>query len=88
MDLGLYTFELEKLLPELCATLNKEKGVYVYAVTVNPHKIRGCVAAMVLVDQSVQVFVNEAAKEKLKALWAGSYVGNIQNTAYLCQNLK
>jgi len=78
MDLGLYKFELEALLPEMTAAVTKEKGVYVYAVTVNTHKIRGSVAAMILVDQSGQVFSNEAARDKLKALWEGSYIGNIR----------
>ena len=78
MDLELYKFELEKLLPELTKAVNEDKGVYVYAITEDTHKIRGCAAAMVLVEKSSQVFVNEAAKETLKALWADSYVGNIR----------
>lgn len=78
MDLGLYKFELESLLPEITAAVKKEKGIYVYAITVNTHKIKGSVAAMILVDQSCQVFSNEAARNKLKALWETSYNGNIR----------
>jgi hypothetical protein len=48
MAQGLYEYELETLLPEMTAAVKKDKGVYVYAVTVNTHKIRGSVAAMVL----------------------------------------
>ena len=73
MQYELYEYELEELLDELKSSLAKDKDDYIFAVTEN----RGHVA-MVLIEKTGQVYVNEQAREKLKALWPAAYESNMK----------
>jgi len=73
MQYGLYEHELEELLDELKASLAKDKDDYIFTVTEN----RGHVA-MVLIEKSGQVYINEQARERLKALWPAAYESNMK----------
>jgi len=73
MAYGLYEFEFEEELDELKASLAEDNDDYLFSVTEN----RGDIA-MVLIEKSGQVHVNEQAREKLKAFWQSAYAGNMK----------
>jgi hypothetical protein len=73
MQHELYEHELEEMLDELKSSMAQDKDEYIFAVTEN----RGDVA-MVLIEKSGQVHINERAREKLKALWPAAYEINMK----------
>src|SRR6266436_8313719 len=73
MQYGLYTYELEEVLDELKSSLAHDNDDYIFAVTENSGHV-----AMVLIEQSGEVYINEQAKEKLKALWPATYESNMK----------
>ena len=54
-------------------SIAEDKDEYLFALT----ESRGDVA-MVLIERSGQLHVNEQAREKLKALWSGAYERNMK----------
>lgn len=74
MQHGLYQYELEELLGELKSSMAKDKDDYIFAVTEN-----GGDVAMVLIEKSGQVHINEQARERLKALWPAAYESNMKS---------
>src|SRR6266704_581848 len=73
MQYGLYEYELEELVDELTSSLAADQDDYIFAVTENSGHV-----AMVLIEKSGQVHINEQAREKLQALWPDAYVSNIK----------
>ena len=73
MQHELYEFELEEMLDELRSSMSQDRDDYIFAVTEN----RGDVA-MVLIEKSGQVHINERARERLKALWPAAYESNMK----------
>ena len=73
MQYGLYEYELEELLDELKSSLAADQDDYIFAVTENSGHV-----AMVLIEKSGQVHINEQAKEKLQAFWPVAYKSNMQ----------
>jgi hypothetical protein len=73
MQYGLYEYELEELLDELKSSLAADQDDYIFAVTENSGHV-----AMVLIEKSGQVHINEQAREKLRALWPATYASNMQ----------
>jgi len=73
MSHGLYEFEFEEKLDELKSSLAQDKDDYLFSVTEN----RGDIA-MVLIEKSGQVHVNEQARETLKAYWQSAYATNMK----------
>ena len=73
MQYGLYEYELEELLDELKLSLAADQDDYIFAVTENSGQV-----AMVLIEKSGQVHINEQAREKLRALWPATYASNMQ----------
>ena len=69
----LYEYELEELIPDLKQSLKQDQDDYVFTVTEN----RGHIA-MVLIEKSGDVHINERARTRLKTLWADAYDRNIQ----------
>ena len=69
----LYEYELEELLNEWKLSMVKDNDAYFFAVTENSGDV-----AMVLIEKSGQVHVNELARAKLKALWLGAYESNMK----------
>ena len=63
MQYGLYEYELEERVDELTASLAADQDDYIFAVTENSGHV-----AMVLIEKSGQVHINEQAREKLRAL--------------------
>ena len=73
MEYGLYEHELEELLDELKSSMAQDKDDYIFAVTENSGDV-----AMVLIEKSEQVHINEQARERLKALWPAAYESNMK----------
>jgi frataxin-like iron-binding protein CyaY len=73
MQYGLYEYELEELLDELKSSLAKDKDDYIFAVTENSGHV-----AMILIEKSGQVHINEQAREKLRVLWPAAYESNMK----------
>jgi hypothetical protein len=73
MEQGLYEFELEEKLEGFKASIAEDNHDYLYSVTEN----RGHIA-MVLIEKSGEVHINEQARERLKALWSPSYETNMK----------
>jgi hypothetical protein len=73
MHYGLYEYELEELLDELKSSLAADQDDYIFAVTENSGQV-----AMVLIEKSGRVYINEQAREKLQALWPVGYTSNMK----------
>lgn len=73
MQYGLYEYELEELLDEFKSSLAADRDDFIFTVTENSGDV-----AMVLIEKSGQVYINEQAREKLQALWPAAYKSNIQ----------
>ena len=73
MHPGLYEYELEELISEFETSMAEDKDEFIFAVTVNGRDV-----AMVLIERSGQVHINEQAREKLKGLWPAAYEGNMK----------
>ncbi len=73
MQYGLYQYELEEVLDELKSSLAHDQDDYIFAVTENSGHV-----AMVLIEKTGHVYINEQAKEKLKALWPVAYERNMK----------
>ena len=73
MQYGLYQYELEEVLDELKSSLAHDHDDYIFAVTENSGHV-----AMVLIEKTGQVYINEQAREKLKALWPAAYESNMR----------
>ena len=73
MQYGLYTYEFEEALDELKSSLAHDRDDDIFAVTENSGHV-----AMVLLEPSGQVYINEQAKEKLQALWPVTYERNMK----------
>ena len=73
MEYALYEHELEEVLNHLKSSMVRDKDDYIFAVTEN----RGDVA-MVLIEKSGAVHINEQARERLKTFWLAAYKSNMQ----------
>jgi hydroxylamine reductase (hybrid-cluster protein) len=73
MHYSLYEYELEESLDEFKSSLEADQDDYIFAVTENSGHV-----AMVLIDKSGQVYINEQAREKLRTVWKDAYNKNIR----------
>ncbi len=73
MQHELYEYELEEMLDELKSSMEQDKDDYLFAVTENGGEV-----AMVLIEKSGQVHINERARERLKGLWPAAYESNLK----------
>ena len=72
MQHGLYEYELAGVVDELKDSLAQDRDDYICTVTEN----RGHVA-MVLIEKTGDIHINEQAREKLKILWPAAYERNM-----------
>ncbi len=80
MSYGLYEYELEELISEFTASLIQDNDEFLFVTTVRINDVTGEYdTAMVLIDKSGKVYINEVAQFKLKELWIHSYEFNIKN---------
>ena len=85
MEHALYEHELIEVLDYLKLSMKEDKDEYIFTVTEN----RGDVA-MLLIDKSGIIHINEQAREKLKTLWNVAYESNMKKlipdfTQQLCK---
>jgi hydroxylamine reductase (hybrid-cluster protein) len=73
MHYSLYEYELEESLEEFKSSLEADQDDYIFSVTENSGHI-----AMVLIDKSGQVYINEHAREKLRTVWKNAYKHNMR----------
>ena len=73
MEYELYKYELEELIDDLRLSMKQDQNDYVFTVTEN----RGHIA-MMLIEESGEIYINEQGRERLKALWSVAYENNIQ----------
>jgi hypothetical protein len=68
-----YEYEMEELLDEWKSSMRKDKDDYIFAVTENNGYV-----AMVLMEKTGEVHINEEARERLKELWPAAYESNMK----------
>jgi hypothetical protein len=73
MQHELYEYELAEMLDDLKSSMAQDKDEFIFAVTENRVNV-----AMVLIEKSGQVHINEQARERLKALWPAAYESNMK----------
>ena len=71
MNRALYEDELKESLDDLKSSMKRDNEDFLFALTVNQDDV-----AMVLLETSGDVHVNEAARERLKTLWPAAYESN------------
>jgi len=72
MQYRLYEYELEELLDDMKSSLIKDRDEFIFAITENNNDV-----AMVLIEKSGKVYINELARNKLKDLWSNAYLYNM-----------
>lgn len=71
---ALYEFELEEHVEEYLLSKQTDADKYFFAVTEHTNDV-----AMLLIDEDDKVYINEAARTRLKELWPGdAYRENFQ----------
>jgi hypothetical protein len=79
MEVDLYEYEFVELLDEFKESVIEDKDDFLFAVTTHKNDITGNEdTAMVLIDKSGEVHINESARDKLKDEWKGAYERNIK----------
>ena len=73
MAYPLYEYELEEMKDYLINSLKQDKDEFIFAVTENSGHV-----AMVLIDISEEVFINESALTQLKSAWPKTYRINLK----------
>lgn len=79
MAAELYQYQLEEMLDELKASLLEDGDDSIFALTVHKNdETLKLDTAMVLIEKSGEVHINEVAKAMLKEIWKGQYAVNIR----------
>ena len=79
MEYDLYEYEFEELLDEFKESVIQDKDDFLFAITTHKNDITGNEdTAMVLIEQSGEVHINELARDKLKEEWKGAYESNMK----------
>ena len=73
MQHQLYEDALKGLLDDLKTSLKQDKEDFIFVVTEDDDQV-----AMVLIEKSGKVYINEKAREKLKSLWRAAYERNLK----------
>jgi hypothetical protein len=70
---ALYEHELEELEEYLRQSMQRDNDRFIFAVTENNTHV-----AMVLIDQSGELYINEQARSYLQELWPNTYEQNMK----------
>ncbi len=70
---ALFEYELKEHLGEYLESKHQDGDAYVFAITEQSNAV-----AMLLIDETDRVLINEEARAKLRTLWQNAYKGNIQ----------
>ncbi|MGC1272990.1 MAG: hypothetical protein WBC44_04740 [Planctomycetaceae bacterium] len=73
MDRELFDRDLQDMVDGLIESMIEDDEDYVFSVTEQDGA-----AAMVLVERDGTLHINEAARERLKALWPAAYASNLR----------
>jgi hypothetical protein len=73
MQYRLYEYELKEIIDDLKQSMAEDKDDYIFAITENSGGV-----AMILIEKSGHTYINEQAREKLKALWPAAYKSNMK----------
>ena len=73
MEYSLYEYELLDMKNDLKLSMKRDRDDYIFSVTENSGHV-----AMVLIEKSGEVYINEQAREKLKTLWRLAYESNMK----------
>lgn len=69
----LYEWEVEEHLAYFQSSLIEDNDDFLFVVTEHTNDV-----AMLLIEKSGKIHINEAAREKLKELWKGAYLENMK----------
>ena len=69
----LYEWEVEEHLDYFKESMRKDNDEFLFVVTEHTNDV-----AMLLIEKTGEVHINEAAREKLKELWGDAYLGNMR----------
>jgi hypothetical protein len=72
--LALFDYELREHTEEYLQSKHADNDKYLFAVTENSNDV-----AMLLIDESDTVHINEEARAALQALWRDAYAKNMQH---------
>ena len=72
MEKKLYEYELEELVEELKKSLTEDNDDFIFSVTEHSGDV-----AMLLIEPSGKVYINETARNRLKRHWKKAYKNNI-----------
>jgi hypothetical protein len=73
MEYELYKYELEEYLEDLKTSMANDNDNFIFALTHNSGDV-----AMVLVKSLECIYINEGAREYLKAQWKEAYTHNLK----------
>jgi hypothetical protein len=73
MEQALYEHELIEIIDDLKLSIKKDNDDYIFTVTENRDHV-----AMLLVEKSGEVYINERARKRLKTLWPVVYESNMK----------
>lgn len=74
MKYDLYEYEIEECLPIWQEELKADPKEFIFVVTVNMGDV-----AMVLLTKGGELFINEDARSRLKAIWKSNYTNTIKD---------
>ena len=79
MSYELYEYELEEHIDYWKSSMIVDGDEFIFAVSVHKNNVTKTLnVAMLLIDKSEKVYINEAARYRLKELWKSAYVNNIK----------
>jgi len=79
MEYNLYEYEFEELLDEFKESIIADNDDFLFAITTHKNDVTGKEdTAMVLINKSGEVHINEFARDKLKEAWKGVYERNVK----------
>ena len=75
----LYEYELEEHVDYWKASMWRDRDEFLFVVDVRTNTVtRQINAALLLLEPSGAIFINEQARDRLKALWGEAYAPNMQ----------
>ena len=79
MDRALYEWEMEEHIDYWTAKMRQNQSEYLIVADVSMNMVTGQPrAALLVLEPAGPISVNEAARDRLKALWKGSYASNMR----------
>ena len=73
MEYALYEHELEEILDHMKKSMADDKDDYIFTVTENNGDV-----AMVLIEKSGEIYIDEQARERLQLYWPATYEQNMK----------